>query len=77
MAGAQQWKPHQLTDSELNREVAEHQQLLEEPLSQLQREDVEAALRAFLLEREERHTTRQAAIDKAAKSYPEPSMSDS
>jgi hypothetical protein len=70
MADGQQWKPHQLTDSELNREITEHQQLLEQPLSQLQREDIETALRAFLLEREERHTARQAAIDRAVKSYP-------
>ena len=76
MADGQQWKPHQLTDSELNREIAEHQQLLEQPVSQLQRDDIETALQAFLLEREERHTARQAAIDRAVKSYPEPSLSE-
>jgi hypothetical protein len=76
MAAEQRWKPHQLTDSELNREILEHQQLLEQPLSQLQREDLETALQAFLLEREERHTARQAALAREVKSYPESSISD-
>ena len=76
MAHQQQWKPHQLTDSELNREILEHQQLLEQPLTQLQREDIETALHAFLLERGERHTARQAAIDRALESYRQPCIQD-
>lgn len=76
MADGQKWKPHQLTDSELNREILEHQQLLEQPLSHLQREDLESALAAFLFEREERSTSRQAALERAVRSYPEPCVQD-
>jgi hypothetical protein len=61
MADERNWKPRQLTDSELNREITEHHQLLQQPLSPLQRDDVETALRAFLLERDQRHTARRAA----------------
>lgn len=74
---AQQWRPHQLTDSELNREIAGQQQLLEQtPEGSRARADLESAIAAFLLEREERRRARQAAIDREVKSFPEPSMSD-
>lgn len=73
----QQWGPHQLTDSELNREIAEHQQLLATaPEGSLARADLESAIATFLLEREERQRARQAAIDREVKNFPEPSMSD-
>jgi hypothetical protein len=54
MADERNWKPRQLTDSELNREITEHHQLLQQPLSPLQRDDVETALRAFVLQRDQR-----------------------
>jgi hypothetical protein len=74
MADEQNGKPRQLTDTELNREITEHQQLLKQPLSQLQRQDVETALRAFLLDRDQRHTAR-AAYRPRGHVVPEPSAS--
>jgi hypothetical protein len=62
-----------LTDSELNREIAEHQQLLAEAAEgTLAQADLESAIATFLLEREERQRARRAAIDREVKCFPEP-----
>jgi hypothetical protein len=61
MADEHRWKARQLTDAELDREIAEHRELLGQSLSPFQRDDVEAALRAFLLQRHQRRAARLAA----------------